>query len=50
MEGKIIADGGVSKTGVVVDSIYIKATFSDDPGTEYEITGHRRTGFVEDDY
>ena len=50
MEGKIIADVGVSKTGVLVDSIYVKATFSDDPGTEYEITGHRRTGFVEDDY
>jgi len=50
VEGKIIPDGGRSKTGVVVDSIYIKAIFSDDPGTEYEITGHRRTGFVEDDY
>ena len=50
LEGKIIADAGHSKTGVVTDSIYIKAVFSDDPGTEYEMVGHRRTGFVEDDY
>jgi hypothetical protein len=50
LEGKIIADAGHSKTGVVTDSIYIKAVFSDDPGTEYEMAGHRRTGFVEDDY
>lgn len=49
-EGKIIPDAGHSKTGVVVDSIYIKAEFGDDPGTDYEIAGHRRTGFLEDDY
>jgi hypothetical protein len=50
VEGKIMGDAASSKTGVTADSIYIKATFSDDPGTEYEIAGHRRTGFVEDDY
>lgn len=50
LEGKVITDGGHSKTGVVMDSIYIRATFSDDPGTEYEMAGHRRTGFLEDDY
>ena len=49
-EGKIIPGGGKSKTGVVVDSIYILAEFSDDPGTEYEFSGHRRTGFEEDDF
>lgn len=50
LEGKVISDEGRSKTGVVTDSIYIRAEFSDDPGTEYEMSGHRRTGFGEDDY
>jgi hypothetical protein len=49
-EGKIIPGGGKSRTGVVVDSIYILAEFSDDPGTDYEFSGHRRTGFLEDDF
>ncbi|MEY2924819.1 MAG: hypothetical protein RLZZ337_1367 [Bacteroidota bacterium] len=49
-EGKIIPGGGKSRTGVVVDSIYVLAEFSDDPGTEYEFSGHRRTGFLEDDF
>ena len=34
----------------MVDSIYIRAEFGDDPGTDYEFAGHRRTGFLEDDY
>ncbi len=50
VEGKIIAGAGRSLTGVEMDSIHITATFSDDPGTEYVFAGHRRTGFVEDDY
>lgn len=49
-DGKVIPDAGKSKTGVVVDSIYFKAVFSDDASSEYEIAGHRRTGFEEDDY
>jgi len=49
-QGKVISDEGRSKTGVVTDSIYMLVEFSDDPGTEYEISGHRRTGFGEDDY
>lgn len=49
-EGKVIPDAGSSKTGVTVDSIYIRATFTDDPGNTYEMSGHRRTGFEEDDY
>jgi hypothetical protein len=48
-EGKVIPNGGHSKTGVVVDSIYMKIKFSDDPGT-YTLTGHGRTGFFEDEY
>ena len=50
IEGKIIPNGGHSKTGVAVDSIYLKIEFSDDPGTTYEFKGHGRTGFFEDEY
>ena len=49
-EGKIVAKGGRSKSGVVVDSIYLKVEFSDDPGVIYEIKGHQRTGLFEDEY
>jgi hypothetical protein len=50
IEGKIIPKGGHSKTGVAVDSIYIKLKFSDEPGHTYELKGHQRTGFFEDEY
>jgi hypothetical protein len=50
IEGKIIPNGGHSKTGVVVDSFYLKAKFSDDPGNTWEFKGHGRTGFFEDEY
>lgn len=49
--GQIFPDGGTSKTGVTTDSISFVVSFGDDtPGTEYVVSGHRRTGFVEDDY
>ena len=47
--GKIIPDGGKSKTGVTVDSIYFEIGFGDDANT-FVASGHRRTGFEEDDY
>lgn len=50
IEGKILKGAGVSKSGNSVDSIYLRLEFSDDPGTEYEIKGHQRTGFFEDEY
>jgi hypothetical protein len=50
IEGKVIPNGGHSKTGVVVDSIYLKAKFSDDAGHTWEFKGHQRTGFFEDEY
>jgi hypothetical protein len=50
LEGKVIPGAGHSKTGVAVDSIYLKATFSDDPGHTWEFKGHGRTGFFEDEY
>lgn len=49
-DGKIIENGGKSKTGVLTDSIYMKVEFEDDPGTIYTIRGHARTRFAEDDY
>lgn len=48
--GKVIVDGGLSTSGVVVDSIYFEIEFSDDPGTIYHCSGTRRTGFPEDDH
>lgn len=50
IEGKILKGLGVSKSGNKVDSIYLKLEFSDDPGTVYEVKGHQRTGFFEDEY
>ena len=50
IEGKVLKGMGISKSGNTVDSIYLKLEFSDDPGTEYEIRGHQRTGFFEDEY
>jgi hypothetical protein len=50
IEGKIIPGVGHSKSGNIVDSIYLKLEFSDDPGNMYEIRGHGRTGFFEDEY
>jgi hypothetical protein len=50
LEGKVISGGGHSRTGVVVDSIYLKVMFSDNPGVTYELKGHSRTGFLEDDF
>lgn len=49
-EGKVLPKAARSKSGNVVDSIYLKIEFSDDPGTVYEIGGHYRTGFFEDEY
>ena len=49
-EGKVLLGVGISKTGNVTDSIYMKIKFSDDPGKEYVISGHGRTKFAEDEY
>lgn len=50
-DGKIIKDGGHSRAGHVVDSIYFKAHYSyDDDGYDIIYTGHKRTGFSEDEY
>jgi len=51
--GKIFPKGGLSKTKVVVDSIYFELQLEDDGppyGTTYVVSGHKRTGFTEDEY
>lgn len=48
--GQVFSGGGRSKTGNVTDSIYMKIQFEDDPGHTYELSGHGRTAFVEDEY
>jgi hypothetical protein len=49
-EGKVLLGVGRSKSGNATDSIYMKVEFSDDPGTIYEVKGHARTKFIEDEY
>jgi hypothetical protein len=48
--GKVIRNGGLSRTKIKTDSIYFEVEFSDDPGTTYHVSGHRRTGFPEDQF
>jgi hypothetical protein len=50
--GVIITGGGMSVSGVQTDSIHFVASFDDDDspfGTQYRVSGHRRTGFLEDE-
>jgi Lipid-binding putative hydrolase len=49
--GKIIPNGGIGKsTGSIVDSIYMEASFGDDPGHTYIISGVARSRWAQDDY
>jgi Lipid-binding putative hydrolase len=49
--GKIIPNGGMGKsTGSIVDSIYMEASFGDDPGDTYIISGVARSRWAQDDY
>jgi hypothetical protein len=49
-EGKILKNAARSKGGNVTDSIYFKGEFSYDPGNIIIFSGHKRTGFLEDNY
>jgi hypothetical protein len=49
-EGKVLQGVGLSRSGVKTDSIYFKVQFEDDPDNTYIVSGHRRTGFLEDDF
>jgi len=53
--GKIFPKGGFSKSKGVVDSIYFELQIEDDIlagpyGTTYIVSGHKRTGFTQDEY
>jgi hypothetical protein len=49
--GKIILNGGAGKsTGSVVDSIYMQATFGDDPVDTFIVSGVARSRWAQDDY
>jgi hypothetical protein len=49
--GKIIPNGGKGKsTGSIVDSIYMEASFGDDPVNTYVISGVARSRWAQDDY
>ena len=50
IEGKILKGAATTTGGNKTDSIYVKFEFSDDPGTQYEYAGYRRTGFREDEH
>jgi hypothetical protein len=49
-DGKIFKNAAHSRAGNVVDSIYFKGQFDYDPGTILIFAGHKRTGFLEDEY
>ena len=48
-DGKILKGAAHSPSGVVTDSIYFKGTFDYDPETVLIFSGHRKTGFEEDE-
>lgn len=48
--GKVEKNAATSKGGHKVDKISFKAEFSDEPGVIYSYEGHKRTGFLEDEY
>ncbi|MDR1225962.1 MAG: hypothetical protein LBK47_03575 [Prevotellaceae bacterium] len=53
VDGQVLEGVGHSKTGVKTDSIVFVIRFDDDNpawGTDYRISGHRKTGFTEDAY
>jgi hypothetical protein len=47
--GKILKNAAHSFAGHVVDSIYFEAEFPSEPGIIYKFSGHKRTGFLEDE-
>lgn len=47
--GKIVEDAVTTEAGVVADSIYFEVWF-EDLGDWLEVSGYRRTGFLEDEH
>jgi len=51
MDGKVLKGAATAPaSGAKTDSLYFKATFSDDPGAEYILAGYKKTGFLEDEH
>lgn len=50
IEGKILKNAATTLSGGKADSIYIRLEIADDEGNHYMFTGHRDTGFPEDQY
>lgn len=51
LEGKVLKNAGHTQTGNIVDSIFLRVEFlDDDPGVVYQIRGHMKSGFIEDEY
>lgn len=51
-QGQVLTGQGRSVSGVTTDSIHFVVSFSDDVpayGNKYRVSGHRRTGFLEDE-
>ena len=48
--GKVIKGGATTLSGGTTDSIFMALEFSDDPGSVYMFSGHRYTGFPEDNH
>jgi len=48
-DAKIIPNGVTAPSGTVVDSITFNAVFSDIPDEVWVYSGHKRTGFLEDE-
>jgi hypothetical protein len=48
--GKVFPKGGLSRTGVVTDSIHLQFLFAGNPGDTLTIQGVARTGFDGDDW
>lgn len=49
-DGKVEKNAATSQGGNTVDKISFKAEFSNEPGVIYTYEGHKRTGFLEDEY
>jgi len=51
LEGKVLKNAAHTQTGNIVDSIFLRVEFlDDDPGVIYQIRGHMKSGFIEDEY
>lgn len=50
VEGKVLKNAATTSGGNKTDSIYVKFVFDNDPSIEWEYSGYRRTGFLEDEH